>query len=198
VDVETTLRLILALGFFAVLGITLHHRRKSWASKDTLDRRKEGVFILATLRPIGFALWAAVLAYLIKPEWMSWSSVRVPMSVRWAGLPFLVLGLLLLVWTLRSLGTNLTDTVVTKRDHTLVTHGPYRWVRHPFYDAMALLLVAIALMAANWFVLAAGAAVFALLALRSRTEEALLLERFGEPYRAYRERTGRFVPRPGV
>jgi len=41
----------------------------------------------------------------------------------------------------------------------------------------------------------AGLVVFAILAARSRTEEEKLLERFGEPYRAYQTRTGRFLPR---
>ena len=100
------------------------------------------------------------------------------------------------LWTLRSLGPNLTDTVVTRQAHTLITRGPYRWVRHPFYDCMALFTISVALMMANWFVLALGAVTFALLAVRSRTEEAKLLERFGEPYRAYQARTGRFLPRP--
>ena len=48
------------------------------------------------------------------------------------------LGGCLIVWAFRSLGPNLTDTVVTRRHHTLITRGPYRWVRHPFYDAVAL------------------------------------------------------------
>ena len=43
----------------------------------------------------------------------------------------------LLVWTFRCLGKNLTDTVVTRQEHTLVMQGPYRWVRHPFYDFAA-------------------------------------------------------------
>jgi protein-S-isoprenylcysteine O-methyltransferase Ste14 len=59
---------------------------------------------------------------------------------------------------------------------------------------MALLTVAVAIIAANWFILLTGAVVFALLAIRSRTEETNLLARFGEPYRAYKESTGRFVP----
>jgi len=111
------------------------------------------------------------------------------------GVPVFALALGLLAWTLRSLGANLTDTVVTRRAHTLVTHGPYRWVRHPFYDAMALVILAIALIAANWFVLGAGVVVFALLATRATTEEGKLLARFGESYRLYHERTGRFLPR---
>ena len=192
---EATFRVVLGAGFLAVLGVTLFHRLKSWASKEVLDRRQEGLFILATLRPVGLLLWLSVIAYLVNPAWMAWASLPLPAWLRWTGVAVFATGLGLLTWTLRDLGTNLTDTVVTRQAHTLVTHGPYRWVRHPFYDAMALLILAIALIAANWFVLVSGAAVFILLAVRSRTEEAKLLARFGEPYAAYRQGTGRFVPK---
>jgi protein-S-isoprenylcysteine O-methyltransferase Ste14 len=192
---DATFRAVLGAGFLAVVAIMLYHRLKSWAAKETLDRRQEGLFILATLRPVGLLLWLGVIAYLINPAWMAWSSVPLPAWLRLTGGVVCAVGLGLLSWTLRSLGTNLTDTVVTRRAHTLVTHGPYRWVRHPFYDALALLVLAIALLAANWFILAAGAVVFVLLAVRTRTEEAQLLARFGEPYRTYVRATGRFVPK---
>ncbi len=52
--------------------------------------------------------------------------------------------------TLRSLGKNLTDTVVTRRAHTLVTSAPYRWVRHPFYDALALAVLAVGPRFESW------------------------------------------------
>jgi protein-S-isoprenylcysteine O-methyltransferase Ste14 len=192
---ENIFRVLLGVGFLAVVAVALPHRLRSGATKEPLDRRQEGLFILVTLRPIGLALWLAVIAYLINPAWMTWSSLPLATWLRWTGVPVFALALGLLAWTLRSLGANLTDTVVTRRAHSLVTHGPYRWVRHPFYDAMALVIVAITLMAANWFVLAAGAAVCALLAVRVTTEEQKLLERFGEAYRGYRERTGRFLPK---
>ena len=102
---------------------------------------------------------------------------------------------LLLFWTLRGLGTNLTDTVVTRREHTLVTSGPYRWIRHPFYDAVTLFLLAIALAAASWCLFLIGGVFFVLIAIRSQTEEANLLARFGEAYRVYRGRTGKFLPK---
>ena len=106
----------------------------------------------------------------------------------------LVLACGLLFWTFRSLGSNLTDTVVTRREHSLVTHGPYRWVRHPLYDSAALLIVASFLVTSNWFLLLTGGLVLVLLVVRTRTEEEKLLARFGDPYRRYRERTGRFLP----
>lgn len=192
---EATFRTVLSVGFLAVLIITLYHRLRSWASKERLDRRQEGLFMLATLRPVGLLLWLGVIAYLVNPAWMAWSSLPLPAWVRWSGVGVYAIGVGLLTWTLRRLGTNLTDTVVTRREHTLVMQGPYRWVRHPFYDAMALLIVAIALIAANWFVLLTGAIVFLLLAVRTQTEEAQLLARFGQEYRTYMENTGRFVPK---
>ena len=192
---EAAFRAVLGMGFLAVVGVTLHHRIRSSASREKLDRRQEGLFMLATLRPAGLLLWLGVLAYLIDPIWMAWSALPIPGWFRWMGAGLFAAGAALLAWTLQGLGTNLTDTVVTRRAHTLVIRGPYRWVRHPFYDSMVVLVVATALICANWFVLATGAVVFVLLAVRSRTEEAMLLARFGEPYRAYRERTGRFVPR---
>jgi protein-S-isoprenylcysteine O-methyltransferase Ste14 len=192
---DATFRTALVVGFLAVVTITLYHRVKSQATGEKLDRRQEGLFILATLRPAGLMLWLGVIAYMIDPAWMAWSSVPLPTWLRWTGVGLFAVSTALLTWTLRSLGTNLTDTVVTRRAHTLVTHGPYRWVRHPFYDSMALLILAIAVMAANWFLLLSGCLVLLLIAVRTRTEEEKLLARFGDAYRAYMMQTGRFVPR---
>ncbi len=106
-----------------------------------------------------------------------------------------ITGGLLLVVTFRTLGKNLTDTVVTRAEHTLVTRGPYRWVRHPCYLATALAVVANSLVTANWFLALTGGIVFGLLVLRTRIEEEKLIERFGEDYKEYMKRTGRFLPR---
>lgn len=43
-----------------------YHRLKSWASKEPLDRRQEGIFVLATLRPVGLLLWLGVITYLAR------------------------------------------------------------------------------------------------------------------------------------
>ena len=191
---DTVFRWVMVAGFVAVVGITAPHRVKA-GTREKLDRRKEGAFMLATLRPAGAALWLGVIVYMINPAWMAWSATLLPSWLRWTGAGFLALTVALLAWTLPALGRNLTDTVVTRERHTLVTRGPYRWIRHPFYVAMALLSFGSALVAANWFILAAGEVVFVLLAIRSRVEEEQLAARFGQAYLDYRSRTGRFLPR---
>jgi protein-S-isoprenylcysteine O-methyltransferase Ste14 len=191
---DQTFRLALLIIVLLEFPIAIFHRLRSHAPREPLDRRQEGWFILLTLRPLGLATWTGVIAFLIDPSYMSWSSVPLPAWARWAGVGVSALGGALMTWTLVRLGPNLTDTVVTRREHALVTRGPYRFVRHPFYDAAALFVLGIALLAANRFLFVAGGAVVGLLVLRTRTEEGNLLARFGAPYREYLDRTGRFLP----
>jgi protein-S-isoprenylcysteine O-methyltransferase Ste14 len=186
---------ILVISALLIFPVAIYHRVKSQSTGEHLDRWQEGAFILFTLRPIGIATMLGLVAYLINPEWMAWSSMRLPAWLRWCGVALGVLGGTLLLWTLRSIGKNLTDTVVTRRDHTLVTKGPYRWVRHPFYDAVGTNVLANALVAANWFLLIGGLLTMTLIVVRTTREEEKLVARFGESYRAYMARTGRFLPK---
>ena len=194
-EYEQTFRFILILGFSVIVPIGAYHRIKSQATGEKLDRRQEDIFILVTLRPIGMASMVGLVTYMINPALMAWSSVALPNWLRWAGVVLGITGGLLLAVTFRTLGKNLTDTVVTRTAHTLVTRGPYRWVRHPFYLATALAVVANSLVTANWFLALTGGIALGLLVLRTRIEEEKLIERFGEDYKEYMNRTGRFLPR---
>jgi protein-S-isoprenylcysteine O-methyltransferase Ste14 len=195
---DQTFRVLLGINFALCMPIGIYHRHRARVegAGEKLARRDEGLFILIALRLGGVAAWVALLLYLVDPKRMAWASVPLPAWLRWVGA---VLGLVvvppLLFWVFRSLGTNLTDTVATRRAHTLVTHGPYRWVRHPFYGLAFLLFLACSLMTANALIAALGAFVLALLVARTRIEEQKLVERFGEEYPAYMRRTGRFFPR---
>jgi protein-S-isoprenylcysteine O-methyltransferase Ste14 len=177
------------------MPIGMYYRIRSQASGEKLDRTQEGVFILATLRPLGLLLFVSIVAYIVSPRSMAWSSLPVPPWLRSAGIALALVSAGLLTWTFRSIGTNITDTVVTRQAHVLVTDGPYRWVRHPFYGSVALFLLSIALMAANWFILVSATIVMLLLVVRTRKEEENLVARFGDTYRVYMDTTGRFLPR---
>ena len=192
---DDALRWWLVGSLLVALAVIVYHRIRAHRSVDRFDRRQEGLFILSTLRPVAFVFLITVVVYLVNPAKTAWAAVLAPAWVRWCGIAMTWGTSALLVWTLHSLGANLTDTVATRKVHTLVLNGPYRWVRHPFYDAVALLLSGISLAAANWFMLAIGAMVFTLLAVRARTEERMLVSRFGDDYQRYMSRTNRFLPR---
>jgi len=185
---------ILLLGILVLMSIGVFHRLKA-RTGEKLDRKQEGLFILIALRLVALAGMIALVAYFLNPAHLDFSAVPLPGWLRWAGVGVGCMTLCLLFWTLRTLGKNLTDTVVTRKHHLLVTTGPYRWVRHPFYVCAALVTMAVALISANAFFLVTGGVIFLLLAVRTRVEEANLQSRFGEDYRKYMERTGRYFPR---
>ena len=187
-------RIILLAGFVVVAPVGIYHRLRS-RTDERLDRRQEGWLILLSLRPLALAFLVGLVAFLIEPRWMAWSSFQLPSWARWSGVGLGVAAGGLIIWTFRSLGHNLTDTVVTRRNAILVTHGPYRWVRHPFYLAFALAVIANALTTANGYLALIGTAAFLAIVARTSIEERKLIDRFGQDYVGYMRRTGRFLPR---
>ncbi len=187
-------RLVLIAGFAIIMPAGVYFRVKSQATRESLDRRQEGLFVLATLRPLGIASMLGLITYMIDPASMAWSAVSLPAWVRWLGVGVGVVAGSLLIWTMHTLGKNLTDTVVTRKEHELVTGGPYRFVRHPFYCAFILAVLANSIVPANWFMLLTGVSAWLVIVFRTNKEEENLIARFGDEYRSYMERTGRFFP----
>jgi protein-S-isoprenylcysteine O-methyltransferase Ste14 len=124
---ESIFRSISIISIVLTLPIGLYHRIRSQATREKLARREEGIFIMIGLRLCGLLALIVMIAYLIDPSRMRWAFVPLPTWLRWIGWCLAVLAVPpLLFWTFHSLGKNLTDTVVTRREHTLVTHGPYK------------------------------------------------------------------------
>lgn len=193
---EAGLRLVLLAFSLAHLAVlTFYVRRAGPGTFVPLARQSEPVVSLLVVA--SYTCYAAgVVAFLIDPDLMAWSSVALPTGVRLLGVIALTAGLALLVWALHTLGGSLTISQSTRADQVLVTDGPYAHIRHPMYTAVLLAAAGVALLTANWFISACAAAFCAGLAYRSRGEEANLVAAFGEDYRRYRRRVPAFIPRP--
>ncbi|MFC1905436.1 isoprenylcysteine carboxylmethyltransferase family protein [Chloroflexota bacterium] len=133
--------------------------------------------------------------YILFPQTLAWASLQLPIWARLIGILLGLIALLWFVWVHSSLGNNLSVRLLIKESQTLVTDGPYRWIRHPMYTAFYLLHIAVFFLTANWFIgvtWLAGLTVIIL--LRVEREEAMMVSRFGEQYASYMKRTGRFIP----
>lgn len=193
---ESVFRGIAATLLAAALSVSAYYRhRAEQASEEKISWREEGLPTIIALRSSGLALLLSVMAYLLNPRWMEWSSLSLPAWLRWSGAGLGAATLPLTYWVFRSLGKNITPTVETRENHELVTSGPYRWVRHPLYSVGTSFFVSLSLVAANWFIGLGSLSALAMLLVRLPKEEAKLIERFGDEYRVYMERTGRFLPR---
>ena len=118
-----------------------------------------------------------------------------PQWLRWLGVGLGTLGVAGLIGVHRALGKYWSPYLRLQDDHRLVTDGPYRWVRHPMYSVLIGLMIALGLISANWLIILLCAFRIAVLYARIGNEEAMMISRFGDQYRAYMRTTGRLVPR---
>jgi len=160
-----------------------------------LDRTKEGWPILIGIRLVGLLTLCTAAMWLWNPVRFAWATVPIAEWARWVGVAGFACAAVWLAWMFVTLGRNLTDTVVTRRDATLVDSGPYRLVRNPMYTGVLAVGISFGLAIGTWLLPLASSLIFTLLALRTRTEERYLIERFGDRYREYMARVGRFIPR---
>jgi protein-S-isoprenylcysteine O-methyltransferase Ste14 len=194
---ERIFRTVAAVLLVSALSISGYHRHKAERTGEERSPawREEGLPVAVGLRSAGLALMLSVAAYVLSPRRMEWSRLDLSSWLRWSGAGLGAASLPLAHWVFSSIGENITPTVTTRRDHELVTDGLYRWVRHPLYSVGSTFWVSLSLLAANWFMGLVSVAVLVMLLVRLPKEEAKLIERFGDEYRAYTERTGRLLPR---
>jgi protein-S-isoprenylcysteine O-methyltransferase Ste14 len=179
----------------SALGLSATYRWRAYRAGGRIARRLEGPLFIAFRLLIALPLFGSLIVYGIDPERRAWSSFAVPAAVRWIAACVGAATLPAIAWVLGSLGRNVSETVLTKEGHVLVTHGPYRWVRHPLYTTGLILLVSLGVVAANAFVLLFTVAAFvAIRWLVIPREEGELAARFGAAYERYRSQTGTFVP----
>lgn len=94
-----------------------------------------------------------------------------------------------------AMGSNWSFVARTRRDHDLVTWGPFATIRHPIYTGLTAMLFAMAVAFGHWRGLVIGFPLFAFGTwMRVQAEEALLRDHFGRDYQAYSERVKRFIP----
>lgn len=191
---EWPFRILAAALLGVALAISVYYRRRAEREGGALRARSRGGLLLL-LRLLGLLALLPVLAYPVHPPWVEWARMPVPSTARWlagaAGLAMLPL----LVWIFRTIGLNISPSHETRHGHTLVTDGPYRFVRHPLYTTGTLLSVALGLLTGLWWPLTWLVPSLLLLHRRTPREEAHLVEAFGDRYRDYMRRTGRYLPR---
>jgi len=121
---------------------------------------------------------------------------RPPAALTWLGAPLMAAAVWLFWRSHADLGDNWSVSLQLNQDHRLVTQGVYRRIRHPMYAAFFAMAIVQGLLLNNWLAgWGALAAVSLLYLLRVPHEEQMMIERFGDEYRTYRQRTGGLMPR---
>lgn len=191
---DVALRLVTLVILLAGITASGMLRRRADRLGGAVPRAADGRAMQIALATSALIFYGSVLVWLIYPPALAWAAIALPAGARWLGAALVAAGMALGVWAIAHLGRNVTPTHVAREDASLVTSGPYRYVRHPLYASGLLLLPGCVLATSNVLVLTAGVAGLVAILIRVRREEAELVRRFGAAYTSYMTRTGRIVP----
>lgn len=168
------------------------NKRRNRIDVSAVDLR-ERVLLMISLCGLGLVPIAYCL--LASTGFLRFADYPFSPRLAWLGAAVFVAALALFLATHRQLGRNWSQTLELRENHTLVTHGVYRLVRHPMYSAFFLWAVAQVLLLQNWIAGPAGLVGFGLLyAFRVGREEAMMRAAFGQQYVDYIARTKRVIP----
>ena len=178
------------IGWYVIRHPFVRRSKKTAVKTSLLDLRE---WVLLTSASIGLSVIPIIYVFTDEPRTLErpftqWSA--------WLGTAVLIGALWLFRRSHKDLGRNWSATLKLREQHGLVTRGVYSHVRHPMYSSFFLLGLAQLLLLPNWFAGAAGLIGAAILfVFRIQREEAMMLESFGDDYRAYMARTTRIIPR---
>lgn len=195
-SVTGVLKTLYFLGVLAETAIRLPHERRRRQTRIAVDDVNALERTLVGLVFIGMFFIPVVHAL---TSWLDGADYRLPEEARGrvgeVGTVIMAVAVWLFWRSHADLGRNWSPSLQLREGHTLVTEGVYHSIRHPMYASMWLWGLAQALLLQNWISGWASLVLFLpLYLLRVPREEQMMLEQFGEAYRAYMDRTGRVIP----
>jgi protein-S-isoprenylcysteine O-methyltransferase Ste14 len=183
--IQTVLAFVLAVCFFAIEPFFRRGQSAKSLERTAADKGSSTLIV---------ALFCVVI---ILPPLLNFLQVGQIQSsgVRWLGLLLMGFGLGLRFWSMRVLGEYYTRTLRVTEKQAIVIQGPYRVIRHPGYLGTICVWIGFALAVGNW----AATMVMAILLIgvygyRIRSEEVMLVDKFGHEYQEYRKQTWRLIP----
>lgn len=189
----------LILWFVYLLSRVIPSRGLPSLEGSQKDRRtalkEEGLYIIFMLI---MAVYGNIIVgglYIFDPPWMLWSYLSIPVEFRIFGLIFAILLLPYTYWIGRTIAENYSFTLEIQKEQQLITTGPYKRVRHPIYSSTILFLASLVLVSDNWLFFVVLLLMIPGLYTRMKREEIMMINEFGDEYRAYMKRTGRIIPK---
>jgi protein-S-isoprenylcysteine O-methyltransferase Ste14 len=201
------LHVILPLYAAWVIAALLMHRRRiskqigrnavviqPFADRELPHRYLELVLLIGAVAAIGDIALNAVAT-----DWVS-ETIGIPIlrisdTPRLIGFVVMTAGLLLSSVAVRQMGSSWRIGIDAEGAGALATRGLYARMRHPIYTGMLLATTGLAATTGDAIAVSVAVGCGVALPIQARLEEQFLLSRHGDEYRAYLERTGRFLPK---
>ena len=186
------INIIIGLNIIATFGANIGAAKKGVKDKLGISKDKPKTYLQTLPLYLSTVTLAVLIVSLFQVGTLEYKMEN--QTLRIIGLIVYLTFSWIQIWATKVLGDNYSQDIVIKKDHHLITSGPFKFIRHPQYLSQ-FLLDAGGAVATLSFVLAPLALLqIPFLILRASLEDILLEKHFGENFRNYKKKSGMFFP----
>ncbi len=114
--------------------------------------------------------------------------------IRISGLIFYLFFSWVQIWSVKTLGENYSQDIAIKKNHKLITNGPFKIVRHPQYLSQFLMDIGAAVATLSFILAPIALIQIPFLFKRAALEDKLLEKHFGDNFKDFKKKKGQIFP----
>jgi protein-S-isoprenylcysteine O-methyltransferase Ste14 len=186
------INIIIGLNIIATFGANVSGAKKGFKSKISDVKEKPKTYlqtfpvILSTIALVALVLAVFQVGTLEYKE--SYNVIRI------IGLVVYLMFSWIQIWSVKSLGENFSQDIIIKKNHTLVTNGPFKFIRHPQYFSQIFIDLGAAAATLSYIIAPIAVIQIPFIILRASLEDKLMVKHFSDEYSAYKKKSGLIIP----
>lgn len=189
------INLLLGINLFVSTTANFSGAKKGFKSSITQTKNKPRTYLQKTPLNISALVLVLIILAIFKIGTFSTENLNHFNDVRVIGLIIFIIFSWTQVWSFKHLGKNYSQEIIIKKDHALVTTGPYKFIRHPQYLSQLLSDLGAGIALGGFIVVPIVLLLeIPLFILRARKEEEIMNDYFGEDFSNYRKQSGFIFP----
>lgn len=186
------INIIIGLNIIATFGANIGGAKKGIKDKVGVFKDKPKTY-LQTL-PLVFSTLTLILLIISIFQIGTLEYKTEYQTIRILGLVFYLAFSWVQIWAYKTLGENYSQDIAIKKDHQLVTKGPFKVIRHPQYLSQILLDIGAATATLSFILAPLALVQIPFLFMRANLEDKLLEKHFSENFKNYKKKTGQIFP----
>lgn len=186
------INILIALNIIATFAANISGAKKGVKDKVAVFRDKPKTYLqtlplaLSTINLLILILAVFQIGTLVYEE--KYFSVRVT-----ALLVYLIFSWFQ-IWSYKTLGEYYSQEIAIKKEHKIISIGPYKFIRHPQYISQIFIDIAGAVATLSYILFPLALIQIPFLILRAKEEEKLFSKYFPEEFKSYKEKSGFMFP----
>lgn len=188
------INIIVLLNIIGTFGANVTGAKRGLKSTVSEIKEKPKTFLQKFPPVVSMLSLLALILAVFQIGTLNYESFKDYADIRYAGLMVYLVFSWIQVWSFKTLGDNYSQEIMIKKNHELITKGPFKIIRHPQYLCQILLDFGAAAATFSYLVGFLALIEIPIYIMRASLEDKLLAKYFPEKFSDYRKKSGFMIP----